>query len=279
MSDVPSRLAEDIDEVIEVLDDVVAWALRGSHRLGYFAALYRAVTAKVRDGIAEGFFDDGERMARLDVVFANRYLAALDALRTGDDPTRSWQLTFDAAGRRTPTVLQHLLVGINAHINLDLGVAAAQVAPGEELAGLRRDFDRINEILGSMVARTQEDLAAISPWLGLLDVLGGRTDDEVVRFSIEVARTQAWWFATELSRLERDHWAAPIAARDGRVVRVGRTVLRPGALTPVLALIRLRESKDVRRNLQLLARVRPPDLGEVESRVRREATSGLEDRS
>ncbi len=67
------------------------------HFSGYFPALYRQVTLTVKQGIASGSFDDGPRMDRFDAF----------------QGTRSGQLI----------ILQDLLVGINAHINLDLGVA------------------------------------------------------------------------------------------------------------------------------------------------------------
>ena len=265
MADVPVRLADDVDDVIAVLDDVVGWAQDQASALGYFAVLYRDVTAKVRDGIDDGFFDDGERMARLDVVFANRYLAALDALRRGAPATQSWQLGFDAASAGGPIVLQHLLVGISAHINLDLAIAVVEAAGSDGVTALRRDFDRINAILASMMARSQAALATISPWLGALDAFGGRTDDAVVRFSIEVARRQAWTFATQLGGLPASEVPGAITARDVGVVPVGRTVLRPGWLTPVVWIVRLRESKDVHANLDALSVVQPPDLAEVEA--------------
>jgi hypothetical protein len=41
---------------------------------------------------------------------------------------------------------------MNAHINLDLGIAAAQVAPGPALPALHTDFLCINAILASVVA-------------------------------------------------------------------------------------------------------------------------------
>lgn len=264
--------AGSIDEVIDALDGVVAWAGDEGSPLGYFAALYRAVTARVGEGIAAGFFDDGERMERLDVVFANRYLDALETFHRGGEPTRSWAVAFEAGTRVTPIVLQHLLLGINAHINLDLGIAAAEVSPGDALPDLRKDFDRINEILASQMQRSQRDLAAISPWLGLLDTLGGRSDDELVRFSVEVARTQAWRFAVELAPLARDAWGGAIRARDRRISTLGRTILRPGLLTGALWLIRLRESKDVRTNLDVLTRVDAPSLAEVDARLREKRT-------
>ena len=76
-------LARDIDEVIAQLDDIIARSIRDGSRLGYFAALYRKVTAKVKEGIAQGRFEDGPRMERLDVTFANRYLEAMDQFRRG----------------------------------------------------------------------------------------------------------------------------------------------------------------------------------------------------
>lgn len=56
---------------------MVANALEDGDRAGYFAVLYRKVTAKVKEGIAAGFFDDPGPMERLDVLFADRYLDAV----------------------------------------------------------------------------------------------------------------------------------------------------------------------------------------------------------
>ena len=261
---------ETVDQVLKALDAVIADAVRTGSRVGYFAAIYRKVTAKVAEGIATGFFDDSERMQRLDVAFATRYLMALEVYQHRRTPTLSWELAFDATAASRPIVLQHLLVGINAHINLDLGIAAAETAPGAALPSLRRDFDRINEILAVLMGGIERDLAEISPWIGLLERIGGRHDDEIVRFSIELARSEAWRFATELAPLARADWGGPIGARDARTARLARVVLSPGLLTGALLVIRARESNDVRRNIALLDRVEQPDLQVVEARVRQE---------
>ena len=68
--------ADPIDEILERLRAVVAWATEQDSRLGYFAAMYRRVTQEVKEAIHEGKFEDGPRMTRLDVIFAERYLAA-----------------------------------------------------------------------------------------------------------------------------------------------------------------------------------------------------------
>jgi len=45
---------------------------------------------------------------------------------TGQTPTESWVKAFDATEFWWLIVLQHLLMDMNAHINLDLGIAAAE---------------------------------------------------------------------------------------------------------------------------------------------------------
>ncbi|HET9442669.1 MAG TPA: DUF5995 family protein [Acidimicrobiales bacterium] len=257
-----------IGDVLRDLDEVVARAREERSRVGYFAVVYRKTTAKVAEGLDSGFFDDPARMERFDITFARRYLQAVDDRRHGRAEMKSWQAGFDAAGQVRPIILQHVLAGMNAHINLDLGIAAAETAPGADLPGLRRDFDRVNEILGLLVSDMARDLGAASPWIWLLDRIGGRHDDEIVRFSIEVARTQAWRFAVELAPLAPEHWAGPIAAMDARTARVARAILNPGLLSLGLAVIRARESNDVRSVIDILNRVEAPDLATVERRVR-----------
>lgn len=264
----PEHPVATVAEVLEALDVVIVRALDEGSRVGYFAAIYRKVTSKVAEGIAAGFFDDGDRMQRLDVTFATRYLSALELHHGGARPTRSWELALAATSASRPIILQHLLVGINAHINLDLGIAAAQTAPGPALPALRRDFDRINEILALLLEGVQRDIGEVSPWMRFLGWIGGRHDDEVVRFSIEAARTSAWRFATELAPLAPDHWGGPIGARDARVAHLARAVLNPGLLSAGLMVIRARETNDVRRVIEILNRVEQPDLATVEARVR-----------
>src|SRR5512141_593547 len=112
---VPART---IDEVIARLDEIIEQAMRDRDRLGFFAVLYRTVTKAVKEGIAAGRFENGPRMERLDVAFANRYLEAFDRHRRGLEPTRSWRAAFAAGSHRRVVIMQHLLLGMNAHINL-----------------------------------------------------------------------------------------------------------------------------------------------------------------
>lgn len=258
-----------IDDVLVTLDRIITWSLATGSRLGYFAALYRKVTLKVKEGIEEGFFEDGPRMERLDVVFAARYLDALRSFEAGEKPTESWQVAFEASGRWRYLILQQLLVGINAHINLDLGIAAATIAPGDRLLALRTDFDRINEILFALVKEVEGEIGEVSPWLGWLARFGGKLGDELIRFSLGVARRGAWRLARRLAPWPENEWGPEIMHRDEGTARLGREILSPGPfLRWGVAIIRLRESNDVRRNIQVLAGTSEVRLEVVEARRR-----------
>ena len=246
--------AHTIDEVIEHLDDLIAHARRAKSRLGYFAALYRNVTIKVKEGILAGTFEDAARMERLDVAFANRYLDALERYRRGEEPGKCWRTTFRAAESWHPIVLQHLLLGINAHINLDLGVAAAQISPGGQLAGLRRDFDSINDILGAMLDDVQDRLGLVSRWMSMLDRAGGRTDEEILNFSIDRARQAAWRVAERLAPLGQEEMQKEIDVLDRWVDVLAFVIEYPPGISIRLAtlFVHFTESRDVAKIIDVL---------------------------
>ncbi|MGH9801814.1 MAG: DUF5995 family protein [Blastocatellia bacterium] len=248
-------MANTIDEVIARLTEIIDDSRRRPSRLGYFAALYRKVTINVREGIANHAFQDGERMARLDVNFANRYLAAYDQHRQGKQPTVAWQVSFEAAEQWRPLILQHLLVGINAHINLDLGIAAQQTCPGDQLPPLQSDFEMINTILASLVQPVQDEIGEVSPWIRFLEKIDPSADDAVINFSMRVARDSAWKFALRLNALDAKERDGAIQRRDHEIAELGRLVVHPPGIIfkAGLMAIRLRESSDIPRVIDVLS--------------------------
>ena len=244
---------ETIDQVIDQLAEIIDWSSKTKSRLGYFAALYRKVTIKVKEGISENFFDDGERMERLDVIFANRYLAAIEAYRNNAQPTNCWIYSFQVAKQRWPIVLQHLLLGMNAHINLDLGIAAARTVPSTELPGLQEDFNRINEILAGLVGDVQKDLAQIWPILRLMNRYLGNTQTAIINFSMEKARDNAWSVAERLAPLAESAQKNEIAKLDAEVAAFAKVIRHPGFVgSAVSGLIRLGERGSVPKKIDIL---------------------------
>lgn len=244
-----------IDDVLRELDAIVAASRERGSADGYFAALYRRTTAAVKAAIEAGEFEDGPRMVRLDVIFAERYIAAWHARQRGEPVTAVWAVAFDGGRTYWPLVLQHLLAGMNAHINLDLGIAAAVVAPGDAISGLERDFVAINAILARMVDDVQLRLARIWPGLYLLDRIGQGFDESMMNFSIRRAREHAWLTASVLARLPRIARDLHIRNVDAAMAALGRRLLQPGAALDVkLAAIRLRERGSVAEKIDLLYR-------------------------
>lgn len=249
----------EIDAVVQQLDDAVAAARLRGDRLGWFTALYRQTTRAVGAQVSAGFFDDPERMGRFVTVFAGRYLEPLGAW-LGDRPVpRSWRVAFDSARSRELVVLQHLLLGINAHVNLDLAVAAAQLCPGEEIDALHDDFMRVNDVLGALLPRVRAIIGRFSPLLDVIDRVGGADDDEVLNFSIRVARDESWTQALILAAADgTDRRDRIVGSLDRRVAVLGKVVANPGGLLQrAVDLVAATESDDVVKIMDALGRVVP----------------------
>ena len=110
---------ETIDDALRALDRLLDRAVDENDPIGYFTAVYRAVTARIRDGVRAGEFDDNERMERFDVLFAQAFLDATDDHRAGRPTSRSWRVALTAP-RRSVLVLQHVLVSAAAAGRYDL---------------------------------------------------------------------------------------------------------------------------------------------------------------
>ncbi len=245
--------ADTIDQVVDKLTEVIDWSRATKSRLGYFAALYRKVTVKVREGVTNGVFDDGERMERLDVIFANRYLAALEAYRNDEPHTRSWAYAFRVSTQWWPIVLQHLLLGMNAHINLDLGIAAAQTVPPAKLPELRDDFNRINTILAGLVSEVQDELAQIWLFLRFLNRYLGSVETAIINFSMERARDHAWSVAERLAPMNDGDQVREIATLDEQVATFAHVIRHPGIIgSAVNQLIRVGERGSIVRKIDIL---------------------------
>jgi hypothetical protein len=251
--------ATTLDEVVDAIDAVVDWSIGASNRLGYFAALYKRITIAVRTAVAQDAFEDGPRMERFDVAFANRYLDALNGYfhpQRFPGPTRSWWAVFAAAPMAEPILLQHLVAGVTAHIAFDLGISAAQISPGPEVWKLRNDFNTINAVLAGQVNDVVARLNQLSPALGDLYAMLASSELLAINGAVRVMRDSAWRFASLLALEPVFARGATIRVRDRWVAGQVVSVFDAPALTAVSeALVREiadRESRDIARNIAVL---------------------------
>lgn len=242
-----------IDDVLHRLDEIIAWAYQERSPVGYFAALYKGTTQQIKAMIAAGGFADAHRMERLDVTFASRYLAAYEAYRNGGQTTAAWAVAFEAAASPKVSILQHLLLGMNAHINLDLGVATAQICPGPSILGIREDFIKVNHVMAAKTSATDQMMAKLSPISRVIERLAGKQEDEFVLFDVTMARLSAWSVAEELALAKPSAYRMSLQARDQAVAAIGQRIWQPpGLLRPAARLMQLTEVHDVRRVIGVL---------------------------
>jgi hypothetical protein len=222
------------------LADITDAALTAGDAAGYFPALYTRVMADVAEGIGTGKFDDDERMERLAVAFAGYYLRA----RNGEIPRpRCWQATWDVAGDPKLVIVQHLLLGINAHVNHDLAQAVVEVAPDTGgLDAARSDFDSMNDVLANAFDAIIDDLDRVSRWSGEVAACGG---GRLFNFSLRVARAQAWDAAERLHALDENGRRAYVAELDRLVSVLAYLITRPALVVAIpMWLARRLEERD-----------------------------------
>lgn len=241
------RLPQTIDEVLETLDEIIKSAVRHNSTRAYFAYVYRRTTAEIKRGVEARLFEDNARMERFDVYFANLYIQAYYDYTSGKEVSNSWKTAFDAS-RENLCIAQHITLGMNAHINLDLGVAAAHICEGKSISDLEADFRKVNEILFSLTEEMQKGLGKVSGMMFLADWLGRNSDEKLINFSIAKAREFSWLSAnriwvgeTKEQRMETIHAIdKDVAAFGGMLQNPKGTVLKI-----VLWIIRSFEVKEV----------------------------------
>lgn len=255
-----------LEEVIERLVHIIEQAKIENDRAGYFAALYHKVTVKVKEGVDKGQFANGESLARLDIMFANRYFDALEQWQNKQKGkaylpiSRSWEVAFMQADQSSRLVLHHLLLGMNAHINLDLGIATVEVAGGN-IDALRNDFDAINIILSSLTYGVMNKLNMVSPLLSSLGFSGTKSNSMLIQFSMGNARDGSWCFAEELATKYTDlaAYQALIRDRDFEIAQLGTSLTSSsGVLKFGIWLIHLFEWKNIKRIILQLGDYKKP---------------------
>ena len=211
---------------------------------GYFPALYARVTERIASSIAAGKFADGPRMDVFASTFAAYYTRVLVQ---GQPRPRCWQACWDVADDEGLLIVQHLLLGINAHVNHDLALTVVEVVgDGGDLSSARGDFDAVNDVLGETYVDVLRSLDRVSRWTNRVAALGG---GRLFNFSLRVARDQAW------SAAERIHALPPGQARAEYVRELDRLVSvlayliskPPLMVRPVVAVARRLEQRDPRQ--------------------------------
>jgi len=172
-----------------------------SDRRAIFLSCYSRMTRNTLASLDNGIFLDPHWVESLLDRFADYYFVAVKAFES--DPQSSpavWQQTFGAASDPRIRVVQHLILGVNAHINYDLVLALIDMLDPEwqafpESQRLKRyaDHCQINQIIASTIDEVQDEvLEHYSPAMDLIDRAFGRLDELIIARLLSAWRDQVW---------------------------------------------------------------------------------------
>lgn len=245
------ELAESAEDVLRLLDSCTEMARDENSADGYFSLIYTWETRDILAAADAGRFTAPDEVRRAIVLFGNRYFTARADFRARRPTSKCWTLAFGTARASSALVLQHILLGMNAHINYDLAAAIAETALPP------CDYASVGEVLCGGVDRVQGCLNRTTPVLAALDVIGGNFDELLASYSVRAARHYAFDLVQRLR-------AAPAASRpalmqqaDDFAFRLGQRLISPPLRDRlVLALVRLTERNvSPRELLGMLERV------------------------
>jgi len=190
--------------------------------------MYLGVTTVVRARVASGDFADPDFVSHLDVVFANLYLDAVNALARGNPVPKVWQPLTGARDAPGIEPIQFALAGMNAHINHDLPIAVNRAcsdlrsAPNDDHH--HDDYRKVDELLEAAERSVRQSFE--SGVVLAADRHGQAVLDVVCNWSMSSAREVAWDTALALWSVRRNVWASNLLTGTlARTVAMGSRML------------------------------------------------------
>lgn len=234
LGDLARLTPANIDEALECMDAGLDRFHEANDNRAIFLGCYRVITQNVQDAIEQQrdfdnrIFFDPAWVARLSGRFATLYFRSLqqragDVDRTADAShddgagARAWRIAHGEARKGRLSVTQHVLLGINAHINYDLPLAlyqnlvahADQDEPYAQLYRRKFDHDQVNNILVRSIPEAQQVVGA--NYGGLLGCVSRGfffLDDLLANLGLKHYRERVWWDAVSFLASRDDDGAA-----------------------------------------------------------------------
>lgn len=216
------------------------WETAGDAK-AVFLGCYQLMTNNTLAAIRRGAFQDQAWVDHLLHRFADYYFGALDTYER--EPAAAplvWQHTFAAAADARVRPIQHLLLGVNAHINYDLVLTLAEVLrpewnglPPEQRAARYADHCQVNTVIAQTIDVVQDQvLGPAMPGLRLADALLGRLDERLAAGLIRRWRESVWNNAVHLLAARDDaQTASLLRGVEAETLRLGELIGAHGRLS------------------------------------------------
>jgi hypothetical protein len=195
-----------VDEAISRMQQIEQ-SLPSTDGLACFNRMYLEVTQDVNDRLRQGYFSDPTFLGTLDIVFANIYFDAVNALAKPPTPIPpAWQPLIDERSQPGIYPIQFALAGMNAHINHDLPIAlvhtCTQLGVNLDEGTHHEDYQKVDALLDEAEQSVRQSFESGA-------VLHADRDTQAVadlvgNWSINSARDVAWDTALALWRSRGD---------------------------------------------------------------------------
>jgi hypothetical protein len=181
------------------------WNATGDHR-AIFLACYQRMTEHMLAAVERDEFHDSAWVHRLIGDFADYYFVALTAWEQATGGPQVWQHTFAVAMWRDIAIVQHLLLGVNAHINYNLVLVLDDLLRPEwphlseyERRQRRADYDAVNRVIALTIDRVQDEvLVPYARAMRILDRAFGPLDEWCTAHLIRNWRNDVWRQAVQM---------------------------------------------------------------------------------
>ncbi len=175
-----------------------------------FLHCYSMMTSNMLVAIEQKKFEDNSWVNRLLHRFADYYFDALTCYDCGEATPKVWQEVHRAAATKHLHVIQHLLLGVNAHINYDLVLTLYDMLSPEwgglsdEMREKRyNDHCLVNTIIGDTIDKVQDEVVEkYAPAMEVIDTLMGRLDEFLLLRLISDWRESVWGHTQKLLDLQ-----------------------------------------------------------------------------
>lgn len=177
-----------------------------------FLQCYSMMTANVLTAIEQDRFKDPVWVRTLLHRFADYYFDALTCYDCGEKAPKVWQEVHKAAATKNLAVIQHLLLGVNAHINYDLVLTLYDMLSPEwedlsvDMQDVRYDdHSLVNTIIGETIDKVQDEVVEkYAPSMDVIDTVLGRLDEYLLLKLISDWREKVWNHAQNLLQMENE---------------------------------------------------------------------------
>lgn len=192
---------QSVDKLLDRMNSNIQCWEKDSDSRQLFLKCYTMMSVNMNNGVQKGEFYDANWISYLIVRFSEYYFEALDLYeQLSPETPKVWKQVHDSTTHQKLHVLQHLLIGVNTHINYDLPLALYDCLHKEWQSldentriNRKKDYELVNIIIANTIDAVQDDIIApMSPMSYVFDRLMGRMDEWFLSKLLTGWRTDVW---------------------------------------------------------------------------------------